>query len=721
MNQLLEQARSLHRDGRLGDAERLYRAALAADRRDAAAVLQFGLLRLQQGQPAEAVLLIREALASDPNSVQAHANLAAALQALQRHDEAICCYEQALVLDPAFAEAEYGIATALQALGRHAAALVRFAAARAKKPGFAEASYGLATAYHALSRHDEAIGAYRAALALDPDYAEASCGVGAALQAIGRHEEALAHYRAALDVDPDYLEALRGSAAALYALHQYEPAVAVYRKALTLAPGHAETGSNLAIVLLALGRHAEALACCEQAIALDPALAAAHATLGNILRACERHAEAVAGYQRALAIAPDFVDAWINCAASLQALDRHDEAITVCRRALALAPRSAAAHSALARALLEIGRLDEAYNAFAAAVAIAPRDTGIYLNLFNCRRVTAGDPYLAALEELAGDPKSLGDNARLHLDFALAKASADLGDDERAFGHLLAGNAAKRRTIVYDEPAVMRWFDGVERVLNAAAIRRCANLGDPSAVPVFIVGMMRSGTTLVEQILASHPRVHAAGERKYFGNAIDSAFAVTGAGDGGAGWPLDGAALRRLGAAYVAQLCAGVPTAEKVTDKMPANFRFVGLIHLALPNARIIHLRRDPIDTCLSIFSRLFSDEQPFAYDLGELGRYYRAYDRLMAHWRRVLPAGVMLEMRYEDLVADFETQARRLVAYCGLEWDDACRLFYRAQRPVKTASVAQVRQPVYRTSVGRWRPDRTLLQPLLDGIGISP
>jgi tetratricopeptide (TPR) repeat protein len=380
---------------------------------------------------------------------------------------------------------------------------------------------------------------------------------------------------------------------------------------------------------------------------------------------------------------------------------------------------SYAAFNNLGRVLQEIGRIDEASRAFEKAIEIAPRRTGLYVNLFSCRSVTLGDPHFAALEALVHDRASLTDDEQIKADFALGKGYSDIGQHERSFGHLLDGNALKRRQIVYDEAAVLRWFDGVRRVFTPAFIRERRNLGDPSSVPVFIVGMIRSGSTLVEQVLGSHPRVFAAGERKDFANALKTLGADdTGATKAAAGWLLNGENLRGLGTTYLTGLTAGTPAADKIVDKMPANFRFLGLIHLALPNARVIHTCRDPIDTCLSCFSTLFSDEQPFTYDLGELGRYYRAYQRLMEHWRHALPEGVMLEVKYEELVTDFERQARRIVAHCGLEWDDRCLSFYETRRPVKTASVVQVRQPIYRSSVGRWRPDSDLLRPLLEALG---
>jgi hypothetical protein len=247
-------------------------------------------------------------------------------------------------------------------------------------------------------------------------------------------------------------------------------------------------------------------------------------------------------------------------------------------------------------------------------------------------------------------------------------------------------------------------------------------MGDHSAVPIFVFGMPRSGTTLVEQIIASHPRAFGADERMDFNRAVGRLVAAN-------GMPMfpdmigsvTAPQLRALGAAYLAGLQAAAPDAERITDKWPANFIFAGLIHLALPNARLIHVSRDPLDTCLSCFARLFAGPHlSYTYDLGELGRYYRGYEKLMVHWRRVLPQGVMLDVRYEELIADFEPQARRIMAHCGLEWDERCLAFHATQRAVRSASASQVRQPLYTRAVGRWRPYAAMLGPLVEALGLK-
>ena len=319
------------------------------------------------------------------------------------------------------------------------------------------------------------------------------------------------------------------------------------------------------------------------------------------------------------------------------------------------------------------------------------------------------------MQQLAGKMASYDTDNQIGLHFALGKAFADVGDHQQSFQHLLKGNALKRQEFVeHDEARLLARFARIEAVFSAKLLDDRKSLGNPSSVPVFIIGMPRSGTSLVEQILASHPDVFGAGERYELG---DLAQAI--AGPEGAEYPeavagLPGEALHALGTSYLDAIQPLAPAAKRITDKMPGNFFHAGLIHLALPNARIIHTCRDPRDTAMSCFSTLFAMGHPHTYDLAELGRYIRAYETLMAHWRRVLPQSAMIEVQYETLVDNLETEAKRIVDYCGLEWDEACLSFHKTKRPVRTASVIQVRQPIYNSSIGRWQPYEKELQPFL-------
>ncbi len=353
------------------------------------------------------------------------------------------------------------------------------------------------------------------------------------------------------------------------------------------------------------------------------------------------------------------------------------------------------AYKNLGTALEILGRAEEARHATEAAIRLAPNRIDLYRVLVKLKHFAENDGHLQCMERLAQHMEMLTSEEQMQLHFALGKALADLGRHEQAFAHLLAGNTIKRRQIVYDEAKVLRSLDQIRAAFTPELMQKNRGWGHPSSVPVFIVGMMRSGTTLVEQILASHPQVFGGGELNYFRETVAQLL-------GSASAPLTfsddvlsddvpvlaGAQLRQLGGAYLERLGAATSSAQRITDKMTLNFRFVGLIHLALPHARIIHCLRDPIDICLSCFSLLFANGHSYAYDLGELGRFYRGYARLMAHWRSVLPRGVMLEIDYENLVNHFDHHAREIVAHCGVEWDDACLAFYNTQRPVLTASM---------------------------------
>ena len=371
----------------------------------------------------------------------------------------------------------------------------------------------------------------------------------------------------------------------------------------------------------------------------------------------------------------------------------------------------------------ELGRIDEAKVAIETAITLAPLRTRPYYHLALFKHMTPDEPHLRAMEKLAQNMSSLDADEQIDLNFALAKAYADIGDHKRSFARLADGAALKRKKALYDEAAEFSRFERIRKTFTGELMHSYAGLGDPSLAPVFIIGMPRSGTTLIEQILASHPKVFAAGEREDFAKAVDELHRITG---NGSPFPettaMSGPHLRRLGASYLQRIGAAASTADRITDKMPGNFLYAGYINLALPNARIIHARRDPMDTCFSCFSQSFGDDSlPYTYDLGELGRFYRAYEALMAHWREVLPPGAMLEVQYEEVVADLEGQARRIVAYCGLEWDARCLDFHRTERPVRTASMAQVRQPIYTSSVGRWRPYQAFLGPLRAALELDP
>jgi tetratricopeptide (TPR) repeat protein len=501
-----------------------------------------------------------------------------------------------------------------------------------------------------------------------------------------RAEEALANYEQALALEPRAADAHNNRGTALRELERHDEALASFDRALALLPGNAEILGNAAHTLLDLGRAEDALANYDLAIALRPDYDQAHNGRGNALARLGRENEALASYDRAISLAPGAAPAYNN----------------------------------KGLALMQSGRVEEGRRLIEIAIALDAKSGLALHNLSLSKKFEPGDEIISEMEAFARNASPRDVDDRIYVHFALGKAYADIGRFEASFHHFSHGNGLQRARSDYDEANVLGALVRTRNVYSREEMARPGGHGDPSPLPVFVFGMPRSGTTLVEQILASHREVHAAGEI----NDFEMAVAELGGAAGGAltspelALDMTGAQLDRIGANYIRRIHAAAPAARRIVDKMTENFRFAGLIALALPHARMIHVRRDSLDTCLSCFCTLFAEALPYAYDLAELGRYHRAYEGLMDHWRTTLPPGMMLEVRYEDVIADLEGQSRRIIDHCGLEWDARCLEFHRSERSVRTASFAQVRRPLYQTSVGRWRNYEPFLEPLVAALG---
>jgi tetratricopeptide (TPR) repeat protein len=619
-------------------------------------------------------------------------------------------------------EEAFQIASGLHDEGRLRAAGGLYEFILAVMPAHYDSLFRLGTLRARANRMEEALQLFRRAVAARPRSTDAFCVLGLALSALNRNEEALACYREALSINPEHTNTLYSFGTALYKVGQIGEAIAHLQRAVAVKPDYADAHLTLANILQVRGRLREAMTHYGKVLTLEPRNCAAHNNLGTVLQKLGRYDDAIALYKHTLTINPEFADAYYNLGTVYLAVDRNEDAIVESEKALRLAPSMALAHNTIGVALQALGRIDEAGHAYKRALQIAPRHAPAHLNFAYMRRFTAGDPRLAALEKLAQDMAALDIDSQFTVHFALGKAFCDLGQHERSFRHLRDGNALKRSQLAYDENEVLGLFKRIRTIFTPELMQQKKGWGDPSELPVFVVGMPRSGTTLLEQILASHSKVHGAGEIETFYQVLAKSTQRNGA----AAFPdmvaaISPEALGELGSSYVSLIRAAAPDAKRVVNKLPLNFKYVGLIHLALPNARIIHVRRDAVDTCFSCFSLLFAGDQSFTYDQGELARYYRGYAALMDHWRSVLPPDVMIEVQYEDLVADLAGEAAAIVAHCGLPWEDACLAFHQTNRPVRTASSVQVRTPVYQTSIGRWRPYEHLLQPLIKGLNAEP
>lgn len=551
---------------------------------------------------------------------------------------------------------------------------------------------------------------------------ESNGGRGPVQNRMAALDAATACYAKALMMVPDQPGILTSSAILLQQLGRIEDAIALLMRAIAKRPDHMAPQLALGSLFYATGQYDESARCYFNVLQVHPRQPDVHNNLANVLLRQGDPEKAVTHYRTAIEIKPDYADAHGNLGNALLELNQLDESIAQNRRALALNPARFESYNNLGIAYQALGRFEEATAAFEQALLLSPDEAPAHLNLANMTKFEPNDRRLPKLKRMLAHVERLDTEKQIAAHFAMSKALSDLANYDDAFTHLATANRLKRSTFVYDEAQLLAAFADLIATFTPDMFGAVAGRGDPSWSPIFIVGMPRSGTTLMEQVLASHSKVFGAGELETFKDAIGHGL--------GTQMPnfsrpdlittLSADQITELGQRYTGSVRALAPGAERIVDKMPLNFMFVGLIHLALPKAKIIHMRRDPLDNCVSCFQLLFAGHHPFAYDLAELGHYYRGYDAMMSHWTTVLPRDVMIEVQYEDLVDDFEGVAGRVLAHCGLDWEDTCSDFQLTQRTVRTASLMQVRQPLFRTSMGRWRRYEKYLGPLREALAVE-
>jgi tetratricopeptide (TPR) repeat protein len=598
-----------------------------------------------------------------------------------------------------------GLLAEAEEAGRRAVALA---------PHLAAAWNNLGIVLQEMLKLDESRLCIERALALEPNNAQTLNNLANTFKRLGLAAEAQKRWNAALALNPDYAEAYSNLSNLLNDQGEYDRAESMARRAIALSPRLADAYINLAAVQTARYRHADAAQVLDVLIGFAPGHARALAARALTLKELDRSDEALESAKRALILAPETPEPHNAIGQVYQAMGEFEPALAAYDRATSLpGPAQMDAIANRGALFMEFGRKAEAAKAMEEAAKTFPQAPGILFSQTELKRFEHGDPLVGQMQALLSrEGISLSDRATLH--FGLGKVFRDMGDSDKAFGHYDEGNRLKRSTYAYDAAADERRTASMAKVFSPTLLSVKANMGARSNLPVFVVGMPRSGTTLVEQILASHPMVHGAGELKRLHSLVDEI-----EGFPNAARDLTAAQFRALGEAYLAFVEPMASGRRHVVDKMPSNFLLAGMIRLILPDAHIIHCRRNAVDTCLSCYTKLFAGEQSFAYDQTELGRFHRAYQALMAHWRAILPRSHVLEVDYEAVVDDVEREARRMLDFLALPWDEGVLHFHETKRPVRTASVNQVRQPIYRTSTGRWRHYAAHLQPLLMALGV--
>jgi tetratricopeptide (TPR) repeat protein len=529
--------------------------------------------------------------------------------------------------------------------------------------------------------------------------------LGVALQVQGK--DALHPLERAVRLLPGDPDCHGNLGTALRRLGRLEDALRCFRHALSIKSDVPELWNNLGNVQKDLGQFAEAIDSYGKALELRPNFAQARNNLGNVLLSVGNLVEAAHKYEQAIALDPGYADALVNLGIVLRLQNRTREAEDACMRALGLTSNFAPALRLLAELRSDRGEFLAAEELYKQAAVIEPESAEAWAGMAGLRRMTAADaPWLAAVQRIVANAPA---SSELYLRYAMGKYFDDVGDYDQAFANYRRANELATRTRPRHDRRLLE--QGIERVMrqqDRAWLARIGSTTSSSQVPVFIVGMPRSGTTLAEQILASHAAVFGAGELPFWNTAAGMYVAEHDRGEEDLG------ILGRLAHDYLELLSACSSAAGRVIDKMPANFLYLGLMHAALPNAKIIHVTRNPADTCLSIYFQNFGATHPYANDLADLAHYYGQYLRIMQHWRVTLPESAILDVPYEGLVEDAEAWSRRMLDFIALSWDPNCLEFYRSNRTVNTFSKWQARQKISRSSLARWRHYEKFLGPLM-------
>jgi len=708
MQDILASAIALHQAGELGSAALLYQQVLAREQENADALHLIGVLRHQEGDHTRAVELISRAVALKPNVPEFHANLAEAYRALGKFDRSAGCCRAALRLWPQYPEALCNLGLALQGLGRQSEAADNFRRALLLRPEFAIAHNNLGIALRELKQFDEALDHFRRAVELDPGSASARTNLGQMLLDLGRSEEALPYCDEAIRLQPDVAVLHHNRGNALRNLGRLLEARAAYLEAIRLDPSLALAHMHLGLILQREGRFGEALPWLERAAELEPNDPTYWENLAELHGEREEPALAIPYWERVLTLAPDKAAAHVSLGWALQEEGRLAEAGEHYRIAARLQPDFAAARLNLGGLSEEQGALTEAEAAFREALRLQPAYALPHARLATLLRGNLPAADRAALEERLTDVE-LAPGARARLLFGLAHVLDASGEFARAADCLRQANALTLETAKgrrdYVPAEHEQFVDGLLQAFTADFFTRIAGAGLDTKRPVFIFGLPRSGTTLIEQILASHPRIHGAGELRRTRQSFEDLPSVLSRSDAPLACVphLDAAAVSGVAQRHLDALAAlDGGRADRIVDKMPDNYMYLGFLATLFPQAVFIHCRRDLRDIAVSCWMTDFRSIR-WANSSEHIAERFRHYRRLMDHWRGALPVPIH-EVDYEETVADLEGVARRLLSACGQEWDPACLEFHRTQRPVRTASVAQVRQPVYQRSVARWK-----------------
>ncbi|MBE7467245.1 MAG: tetratricopeptide repeat protein [Planctomycetes bacterium] len=719
---LLQEALQHHQAGRLAEAERLYAQALDRQPNHPDGLHLLGVLRLQQGDMGHATELIEKAIAINPNMAAYHANLAEGLRLQGRLGRAANSCQEALRLQPDFPDARNNFGLILHAQGHRDRAIEQYREAVRLRPKFGLAHNNLANALRESGDLEGALLHFKLAVEAQPEMAEARSNLGQILLEEGRAEEALEHCEKAVELKPNLAAAHSNLGNVYRELGRLDEAKACYAQAIQRDATLGMPFSNMGQALQEEGKLEEAMEWYRKGLRAEPNSARIYSNIASLLADREMDDDAIAHYQAALRLDPSYVDALTGLGGLFRDQQRNEEARKCLERALELKKKLPSALVSLATLEEETGDLEKAEQHLRKALEQEPNHAGAYGQLATLLRKKMPDEDLAnmkALLEKRSDRRGKG----MGLHYGLAQVLDARGEYAEAAEHLKIANELRKAQMVkkgldYRPEEHQRFVDNLIAHFTPEFFARVKEFGSASERPVFVFGLPRSSTTLTEQIIASHSKVFGAGERRF---ARESFEAIPGLIDPSKNTfevldRLDAESVRLVAEQHLQKLDNLNADALRVVDKMPDNYLNIGLLAVLFPKARFIHCRRDLRDIAVSCWMTNFRHIR-WACVQDEIAHRFGQYVRVMEHWRKVMPVP-MLEIDYETTVEDPEGTARKLIDWVGLEFEDACLEPHKTDRPVRTASVTQVREPIYKRSVARWKNYEPALGELFAKLG---
>lgn len=702
--------------GAYSDAEKICHAILNENSTHPDAYHILGVIAFRTGQYPLAVSLLETAIKYNKKNPDYYANLGNAFRELGEFNKAIRFLKKSIKINAKNASAHFNLANAYRDSGKQQDAIRSYLKAIQINPSYVVAINNLAVIYKDSGQYDEAIKLFKKAIDIKPDYFVAINNLAITYANAANPDEALLAYQKAIAVNPDYAEAYYNMGNLYNVMGNKEEAIRCFTSALEKNSHLVEAENNLGVIYFEIENHEKSLEHFERAIAIDPSYKFTYLNYGNLFRKASKYDEAIRLYKKAIAIDPEYVDAYYNLGCVCFDSERSEDAIDYFKKVLELNPVHAPACKNLGNTYKDFGRIKEAISAFESAIKINPAFTEAYRELTSVKKLAENAPEINAMLTLYAS-SHLGTQQTMHLAFALGKVYEGQKNYNEAFRYLYEANKSRRELIPYEREQNALMFEKIEKLFASDYVRQKAKCGQTDETPIFILGMPRSGSSLVEQILASHSDVYGAGELNYTSKLVKELCSVPSKLD----YPdciagIDQNLIECLGKEYLSLIRQKSKEARFITDKMPQNFLYVGLIKIIFPRAKIIHTSRNPIDNCWSIYKHGFYDGHAYADDLDDLADYYVMYRRLMDHWKTLFGNDI-LDIQYEDIVRDQKKETARLLEYCDLEWQEACLDYHNTQRRVHTASATQVRKGIYTSSIGAWKPYEKHLTPLISAL----